>query len=91
MRFALTDTSPAMLAYHFQVSWSRMRGRAAGPALGLPGVQVEATQMQRALRPGSAVGHSAILRAFATHSIWPHQRLCDVGNVGLSAVRLSCG
>ena len=34
-RFALIDVPPVVLAYHLQVSWARLRGRAAAPALGL--------------------------------------------------------
>ncbi len=63
VKFALTDTSPAMLGYHLQVSWNRMRGRAAAASLGLQG-QVDATQIQAALRGSGASGYAAVLRAF---------------------------
>lgn len=77
VQFALTDTSPAMLPSHMQVSWARMRGRAAAHSHGVQG-QLDASQMQQALR-GGVGGYAAILKAFGTQAVWSHQRLHIVG------------
>ena len=77
-RFALTDVPPAMLSYHLQVSWSRMRGRAAAPSAGVSG-QLEASQVQKVLKGGASVGYPAVLKAFVTQGLWSHLRLHNVG------------
>jgi hypothetical protein len=88
-RFALTATPPAMLSYHLQVSWARLRGRAAACSIGLTG-QLEATQMQRCMKGTTDTGYPAVLRAFATQSLWSPQRLYNVGyDVPTTCVR--CG
>jgi hypothetical protein len=78
-RFALTDTSPTMITYHMIISWGRMRARAAAVSIGLKGAILDASILKKALTPKSGVGHFTLLRAFATQSVWSHNRLHALG------------
>ena len=89
-RFALTDTPPAMLSYHLQVSWARLRGRAAARSIGVDG-QLEATQVQRCMKGGTTdLGYPAVLKAFITQSLWSPQRLHNAG-YDVNTVCARCG
>ncbi len=78
LEVVLTATPPAMVAYHLQVSWARLRGRSAAAALNL-NVQLDATQLHGILKNRSDTGYAAVLRAFTTQCIWSKQRLFNVG------------
>ena len=78
-RFPLPSTSPALLAYHLQVSWKRRLGRDAARSIGMEGEQIDPTafhQHQRRSQQGQAF---PLLKAFMTQAVWSPYRLHQAG------------
>ena len=75
----LTSTSPAMVAYHLQVSWKRRLGEAAARSLGLDGEQLDPTVFQRELKTSQAGQAFPLLKAFITQAVWSTARLRRAG------------
>ncbi len=78
-RFPLPSTSPALLAYHLQVSWKRKLGQAAAKSIGMEGEQLDTTvfqQHQRRCQHGQAF---PLLKAFLTQGVWSPHRLKMAG------------
>ncbi len=89
INFPLTSTSPAMISYHLQVSWARLRGRAAASSIGVSG-QLDAKKLQSVLKGTSDSGYPAILRAYVTQGLWSAQRLHNVG-YDVTTACIKCG
>ncbi len=90
-RFALTSTSPALIAYHLQLAWKCAVGQQAGKAIGMQDAQIDATCYRKVMSSEATSGKDkALLRAFVAHAVWSPQRLHDVGYDIATECRL-CG
>ena len=68
-RRALPSTSPALLAYHLQVSWKRRLGRDAAKSIGMEGEQLDPTafhQHQKRIQLGQTF---PLLKAYMTQAV----------------------
>jgi hypothetical protein len=84
--FPLPSTSPALLAYHLQVSWKRALGRAAARSIGQDGAQLDPSafqQHQRRCQHGQAL-------PIVTQGIWSTHRLHAAG-YAIEAACPHCG
>ena len=78
-RFPLPSTSPALLAYHLQVSWKRKLGRSAAKSIGMEGEQLDTTVFQQHQRRSQHGQSLPLLKAFLTQGVWSSHRLKMAG------------
>ena len=89
-QIALTTVSPALLAYHLKVAWTKALGVRAGEAMGaIQGDQIDPTVFQKVqadLKPH----HRALAKAYVTQAVWSQARLYSYG-YDVNPTCLYCG